>query len=1200
METVTTPTPGVRGLPCAAPRFYHVGGTVPRDADCYVNREADRDLLRALQNGEFCYVLTARQMGKSSLMTRAAARLRQEGVAVAVVDLTAFGRNVTAEQWYDLMLARIGRELGLEEALDTFWLEHERLPPLARFTSALEEVVVGGVTGSVVLFIDEIDVVRSLPFNTDELFAAIREFYIRRSRQPELGRLTFCLLGVASPADLIADPRITPFNIGRRIELRDFTPAEAEPLSVGFQAGSANGQPAGSRERAALQRVLYWTGGHPYLTQRLCSEIAGRDRLRDGDAFRAVDEACARLFFESRAAESEDNLRFVADRLLRSGADVASLLDLFTRASSRAGLADDETDPLITALRLSGIVRSERGRLEVRNRIYARVFDRGWIERQRDPAEVRRQRAAYRQGRNRALTLAGVVVTIVGGLAVYGFGEARRADREKRASQAAADSADLASYTTSMNLLQRDFQSRQFSHVATLLEDTRGSRHRGWEWGYWNRLMHRENCRLVGHAGQLRGAAWSPDGKRVLTFSLDHTARIWEAAGGREVARLQGHRDALSSGVWSPDTRLAATGGEDGTVRIWDGATGHAVALGLGHDGPVFSLAWSPDGKLIASGGNDHSVRIWDATSGRVAQVMQGHAKAVKTVRWSPDGRRVASASEDGTVRIWPAAGGPASAVLAHPGPVRTAEWDPSGSRLVTTCGDRLARVWTEASGWRAKTLAGHQDQVLTAAWSPDGRFVATAGADHTSRIWDAGTGRALRTLSGALSGFRMADWSPDGKRIATAMDDGTARIWNALAPGEPQVLHHGDAVRSAIWSPDGQRLLVTQENSVRVWSTRPRPPVIQLRGHSGPMREVLWSPDHRRLLTTAADGTVRVWNENGSPLITLGSPSGPAVTASWSPNGRWIAGTRAGENAVVWDASTGEQRELVRSAETERPPRNAAPLRQPLPSAVSGFGSVRPTVSWSPDGREILVAGFDNLARRWDGVSGQELPPLRAHTALVGAASWSPRGRFVVTVGYDVSVRVWDMESGAGSTVVSSGTVDAAVWSPDGLRFATSKTDDQSAQVWRQATGESTMVIQGRTQTVPLVGWASQATFRGHTGFLRCVAWSPDGRYLATASEDGSARIWQASTGSRLFELSGHAGKVLAIAWSPDGQQVLTAGEDHTARVWNAASGRELAALEHPQAVQSVAWSADGKRIVTACADGVGRIWISDPHAGN
>src|SRR5205085_839556 len=114
-----------------------------------------------------------------------------------------------------------------------------------------------------VIAIDEIDAVRSLPFSTDEFFAALRDCYNRRRQEPEFQRLTFCLLGVATPSDLIQDTRTTPFNIGRRIDLIDFSAAEAAPLAGGLRREEPTG-------RALLERLLYWTGGHPYLTQRLC------------------------------------------------------------------------------------------------------------------------------------------------------------------------------------------------------------------------------------------------------------------------------------------------------------------------------------------------------------------------------------------------------------------------------------------------------------------------------------------------------------------------------------------------------------------------------------------------------------------------------------------------------------------------------------------------------------------------------------------------------------------------------------------------------------------------------------------------------------------------------------------------------------------------------------------------------------------
>src|SRR5437016_1278386 len=183
--------------PTPSAAFYHTSGTVPRDAPCYVPRQADHDLYAALQRGEFCYVLTSRQMGKSSLMVRTAARLREEGAAVTVLDLTTLGQNLTAEQWYGGLLGLLGQSLGLEDELEAFWEERSGLGPLQRWTTALREVVLPqlGVRGwelgvgerpsspapnsqlptpnsRLVIFVDEIDVVRSLPFSTDEFFAA--------------------------------------------------------------------------------------------------------------------------------------------------------------------------------------------------------------------------------------------------------------------------------------------------------------------------------------------------------------------------------------------------------------------------------------------------------------------------------------------------------------------------------------------------------------------------------------------------------------------------------------------------------------------------------------------------------------------------------------------------------------------------------------------------------------------------------------------------------------------------------------------------------------------------------------------------------------------------------------------------------------------------------------------------------------------
>jgi hypothetical protein len=395
--------------PSSSAGFYVIGGTLRRDAPSYVVREADTSLYRALKRGEFCYVLTARQMGKSSLMVRTAAQLREEHASVAVIDLTALGQNLTIEQWYDGLLERVGEQLGLEDELEKVWLKNQSLGPLQRWIQSIREVLLARCPGPIVVFIDEIDAVRSLSFSTDEFFAGIRELYNRRAQDAELNRLTFCLLGVATPSDLIRDTRTTPFNIGRRIELTDFAEDEAAPLALGMGRKIQIGI-------QLLRRILYWTGGHPYLTQRLCRSVAD-DSTAETPA--AVDRICSDLFLSVRARDHDDNLLFVRERMLRSEGDTPSLLTLFEKVRSGKKVPDDETNPLVGILRLAGITRTENGCLKVRNRVYERVFDRDWVRSNMPGAEIRRQRVAYKRG----IKVAAVAFTLLAvvAMSVYVF-----------------------------------------------------------------------------------------------------------------------------------------------------------------------------------------------------------------------------------------------------------------------------------------------------------------------------------------------------------------------------------------------------------------------------------------------------------------------------------------------------------------------------------------------------------------------------------------------------------------------------------------------------------------------------------------------------------------------------------------------------------------------------------------------------------
>ena len=361
---------------------YHVGGSLAVDDPTYIERSADDALYKALLEGEFCYVLTSRQMGKSSLRLRTRDRLETLGRGhCAAIDMTRIGsQQLKAEQWYLGFTFELQRKFGLQSHvnLQTWWQNLGSLPPVQKLGQFIEDILLSERPDeSLFIFLDEIDSVKGLSFAVGDFFSLVRFCYNERAENPAYRRLTWALFGVATPSELVADAKQTPFNIGKAIQLSGFSLSEAAPLAVGLSH-------IAQHPNHLLAEVLRWTNGQPFLTQKLCNLLRhehASNQVASGMEASAVRSVVrSRLIHNWETQDEPEHLRTIRDRLLADKSHSSRLLSLYqtllTKDWVKANGSEDQA-----ALKLSGIAIEQKGEIGITNPIYAAVFNADWINR---------------------------------------------------------------------------------------------------------------------------------------------------------------------------------------------------------------------------------------------------------------------------------------------------------------------------------------------------------------------------------------------------------------------------------------------------------------------------------------------------------------------------------------------------------------------------------------------------------------------------------------------------------------------------------------------------------------------------------------------------------------------------------------------------------------------------------------------------
>jgi WD40 repeat protein/serine/threonine protein kinase len=749
--------------------------------------------------------------------------------------------------------------------------------------------------------------------------------------------------------------------------------------------------------------------------------------------------------------------------------------------------------------------------------------------------------------------------------------------------------------------------------------------------------------------------AFSPDGKTLLTGSVDDQAQLWDAHTGREIGPPFKHAGTVSSVAFSPDGKTILTGSGDsfkgtGEGRLWDAATGQLLGPPLGHSGQVDRVAFNTDATRVVIA-NSREVRLWETPAAKAVGQPMRFSSPLKGVQFSPDGKVLLTLTGQ-EMRLWDAATGKPIGDPVALGPPAAAFFAANGKTMATISG-KTARLLDTATSRPAAPSLDHESAIQRSSFSPDGKVLLTVAGIEV-RLWDAATGAPYSSPLRHPEIVTVHTFSPDAKLLVTGCADEKVRLWDSrtgAAVGEPQV--HAGKITRIVFHPDGGSFLAGGPTEARLWVTATLQPAAQGLRHSSLVQAEFFGPEGASVFTRSAF-ELRRWDRDagksiGRPLtLPVGAvlamsrdarralvvhgkegrlwdlatgqilgeplrPEGPIRTAVFSANGTRIITLGQGNAPGLWDAVTGKAvggplmhrspvqnagfapdgRVLLSRSATEVLLWDAATGQRIAQVAEAGPGQ-RPVASFSPDGK-LLLAGSGLEVQVREPRTGEPIGKPLVHERPVQDASFAPDGVTPLTVSGN-HIHIWDR--------TSARRIGSPVPLPSGT--TTSITPQGHPLPYQPIANGIAFTPDGRTLLVKspaqvrlwdmATGQMLGRPLRG--GSLYAVAVSPDSKTVLTAGSNHTAQLWDTGLGAPRGEPLRHQGTVYAAVFSPDGRTVLTGSADNTARLWDTATGEPLGPpLRHPREVWAVAFSQDGKSFLTSSGDLTGqgrevRLW--------
>lgn len=694
---------------------------------------------------------------------------------------------------------------------------------------------------------------------------------------------------------------------------------------------------------------------------------------------------------------------------------------------------------------------------------------------------------------------------------------------------------------------------------------------------------------LGSHEGEITGSEFSQDGTKLVTGSVDRTARVWDSETGEALTEPLIHTSEVLLAKFSGDHRHVFTLSIDGVLRVWDLADGRSVREIPLPVETVEVASLSPDRHWIAVGGHSGELLVRSLTS-EVLHTRSPHHGAVKALAWSPDGRRLASAGDDGEVWMTDITEGlQVLGPLRHAGTIRSLAFDHETRLLASGSSETTIQIWEVDTGRALTPLLSHEGSVWSLRFSSDSKFLFAGGGQFRKSgdltVWSVSEGRPTGQRVRHRMPVNRIEISPDGTLLATASVDQSARIWDlkTLQPVSP-LLRFNQSVRDIQFSPDGRRLLASSRDGTwRIWRIRAALDAGHELKYASTVSDARVTPEGHWIISGTTAGEARIDDRatfrSAVKLATIGAN----WTIAMSLDGTWLALAQTRGTQLYHRSDPLAAFDPAGSLDSWRA------------LALSHHG--KEMIGWCPDrGLEFMRLAsvlHDGNALPTADSSKRPSPAVLVRRSLdcdprlnVLSQEFSPDGKWIA-VGFGPlnedpkqvrigEARLYHSETGVlhAGPLLQNGRAVALAFSPNSKLLLTACSDATAearrAHLWDVASG--TEVGNGFP----------------HADGVACVGFSRNGRWVATGGEDAEAQIWDVATQSPIGHRMKHSRGVLWVEFSPDNRFVVTGCADGTARLWDGANGDPISApIPSGESIRSVRFTPDGNQILTASSDG-------------